>query len=357
MSKAAFLHPLSAVRISTFCLASIHTTTSTMVEAHPPVATPDESEILEAIRSLYAVHPRPGIKRLVSSIKSSYPDWAPHIRGESVRIAVRKLDEELGHSIHSTTSASEPSAEGECLTERTTAPATVAAECLDSDPKPNDQAKESNLSAQKKHKKKKKKSASETRFLQANIDECRHFMSTHRWPRYAPVMSALLLNSIAQDYKCLPLINVPAVCDRHNHSAFEEVYRLFYAEWDCSIGPDPDEPMAPAEPLNGDMEALQFITLFPSGTGHYRGPAVHGMPFEEYVMHLLRLPRSPFQRHATWLQWALTRTEDRGLAKVLNCCLLLLHGFKARHLGRGKVQGWPLETGFKRLQLVNGALE
>jgi hypothetical protein len=138
----------------------------------------------------------------------------------------------------------------------------------------------------------------------------------------------------------------------------QQAYLTFYAEWRAFLGPDPNEPLAPPLPFEPDVEAMIFLTLFPYGTGHYRGPEGHKVPmtFEEYVEHRLAIDDERFRRSSQWLIWALSHTGSRDLAATINCALVILHGVKARHLGNGSLQTIQISDDFAVRKLVNGKL-
>lgn len=185
-------------------------------------------------------------------------------------------------------------------------------------------------------------------------------MLTHKWPRYIPpcdYLSIPILSKVGEDNGYLPFIDVPDVLDRADPGGVGDTYTLFYAEWDCHLGPDPDEPMAPVQPFDENIEALLFPTLFPFGIGHYLGPPTHRMSFERYTTTRVQLHDFQFQRNPHWLQWAISRTEDRGVVKALNCCLVILYHRKARHLGGGSMEVLPVDQRFERRRLIGGKLK
>ncbi|KAJ7442262.1 hypothetical protein FB451DRAFT_1057732 [Mycena latifolia] len=258
---------------------------------------PTDEELLAAVRPLWTVSNPPGVKRLVSSLKSSHPEWEPHINSKTVRVAVRKTDDEdekfdlVGH-------------------------------------------------------------------LRAHINTWSNWMASNPWPRVVPrgqrdpCLSPDLLKAHIIPFILLPADAAapldPAASDQERlmHLAFQ----IFYLEWDCFMGPDPAEPFPPATPLVPDYEAMAFITLFPYGVGHYLGPEKqNGLTFDQYALHRLRLADARFRNSADWLTWTLSRTADPELMKAINCVLVALHKQKARHLGEGRVEVLPLNEGFKRI--------
>jgi len=125
-------------------------------------------------------------------------------------------------------------------------------------------------------------------------------------------------------------------------------YKFFYAEWNAFLGPDPQEPMPPVGNFIEDMEAMQFLMLYPTGRGHYKGPFVQDA-FHRYVVMRVQDPR--WQNHAMWLQWALTLVADPEISAMINLILVTFHGFKARHVGQGNVIGKPIRDEFVRMKL------
>lgn len=138
---------------------------STMTEALPTKAPPSEIEIRDAIRSLHTVQPRPGIKRIISSLKSFNPDWAPHIRGEFVRSTVRKLDEELDDFTEATELVVPHPPCGEERLEGTAVPSN-GQNILIAEPEENVTTKETNSRKNKKKKSGRAKRNDETDSLQ-----------------------------------------------------------------------------------------------------------------------------------------------------------------------------------------------
>ncbi|KAI1323443.1 hypothetical protein F5Y16DRAFT_403463 [Xylariaceae sp. FL0255] len=129
----------------------------------------------------------------------------------------------------------------------------------------------------------------------------------------------------------------------------QTVYRVFYKEWNSTIGPAASEQLAPPLKLNDkNYEAMAFVTLFPFGYGHYLpDDADPDFTFEKYVVSRLNMYPGRFQNHQGWLQWVLTQTDSKELAALVNLVLLGVHGFKAKHLGEGRLQESKPGEGFE----------
>ncbi|KAF7356618.1 MYND-type domain-containing protein [Mycena venus] len=314
--------------------------------------SPTDEELLAAVRALYSVSSPPGIKKIISSIKASHPDWEPHINSKTVRAAVRKCEEnktaEGKREITAGASGRKPSS---------------LRDSQDDEAKEMDmvsKAMEVTASRAKRLSPQDSEDDESTRMLLRHAQTLRDWMATHPWPRTAKIdalYSPLLLGPRIMSLIMLPTDAASPPEDLPPDSAERKVYlafHIFYLEWDCFMGWDPAEVPPPVEPIVPDYEPLAFPTLFPYGRGHYLGPEQqNGLTFEEYALHCLHLADGRFRGSARWLMWAVSRTADAELAKAINCVLVTLHKQKARHMGKGSVQVLAVEQPFERL-IVDG---
>ncbi|KAJ7668316.1 hypothetical protein B0H17DRAFT_1087746 [Mycena rosella] len=232
---------------------------------------PTNDELLAAVRALWTVSNPPGVKRLVSSLKTSHPEWEPHINSKTVRAAIRKCEEETGVSNKVAEKVREaPGAE-------------PTAEKTDDD--------ELDIIAH----------------LRAHVETWSTWMAGNPWPRVVPrgreepCMSPDLLQP-----HIIPFILLPAAAAApldpaasHQENLIHLAFQIFYVEWDCFMGPDPAEPIPPATPLVPNYEAMAFVTLFPYGMGHYLGEQKqNGLTFDQYVLNRLRLADERFRNSA-----------------------------------------------------------
>jgi len=125
-------------------------------------------------------------------------------------------------------------------------------------------------------------------------------------------------------------------------------YKLFYTEWDAFLGPHPEDPIPPIANFVEDAERLQFVTLYPYGRGHYKGPFVPA-EFHKHVVMSIQEPM--FQSHKMWLQWTLGYVTDPEVVALVNLVLIVLHGSKARYLGKGNVATTSVLADFPRMKL------
>ncbi|KAI1332144.1 hypothetical protein F5Y16DRAFT_394845 [Xylariaceae sp. FL0255] len=104
---------------------------------------------------------------------------------------------------------------------------------------------------------------------------------------------------------------------------------LFYAIWKNWLGPMSNRPMALARQI--ESEVALFPELFPDGKGEWT-PEVDK---NDYI--LTRLNYLPFRRNKVWLEWAISRTDDKEIVASINFASYALHRQTLLHVGGGVV--------------------